>query len=141
MRFPPIEIRKISVNNEDKIISIVVDDEDFAAVLGKRGMNARLNSQLIGYEIEIQKMTDYNKAMTVRRAELASSEDEALDVELTLPMVEGIINPLIFEHLIAEGYKTPRALLLATADKLATIPGITLEKADKILEQIRKQRM
>lgn len=137
----PIEIRKISVNNEDKIISIVVDDEDFAAVLGKRGMNARLNSQLIGYELEIQKMTDYNKAMTVRRAELASSEDEALDVELTLPMVEGIINQLVFEHLIAEGYKTPRALLLATADKLATIPGITLEKADKILEQIRKQRM
>lgn len=137
----PIEIRKISVNNDDKIISIVVDDDDFAAVLGKRGMNARLNSQLIGYELEIQKMTDYNKAMTVRRAELASSEDEALDVELTLPMVEGIINPLVFEHLIAEGYNTPRALLLATADKLATIPGITLEKADKILEQIRKQRM
>lgn len=137
----PIEIRKISINNDDRVISIVVDDDDFAAVLGKRGMNARLNSQLIGYELEIQKMTDYNKAMIIRRAELASLQDDALDVELTMPMVEGIINPLVFEHLIAEGYNTPRALLLATADKLATIPGITLEKADKILEQIRKQRM
>lgn len=137
----PIEIRKISVNNEDKIISIVVDDDDFAAVLGKRGMNARLNSQLIGHELEIQKMTDYNKAMAVRRAELASLEDDALDTVLTLPMVKGIINELVFDHLIAEGYTTPRSLLLASADKLATIPGITLEKADKILEQIRKQRM
>ncbi len=137
----PIEIRKISVNNDEKIISIVVEDDDFAAVLGKRGMNARLNSQLIGYELEIQKISDYNKAMTIRRAELASSEDPALDVELTYEMVEGIVSSLVFEHLVAEGYTTPRALLAASADNLATIPGVTLEKADKILEQIRKQRM
>lgn len=137
----PIEIRKISVNADDKVISIVVEDDNFAAVLGKRGMNARLNSQLIGYELEVQKMTDYNKAMAIRRAELAASEDEALDVELTLPMVEGVVNPLVFKHLVAEGYKTPRALLKASADELASIPGITLETADKILEQIRKQRI
>ena len=61
----PIEIRKISVNNEDNVISIVIDDDDFAAVIGKRGMNARLNGQLIGYDLEVQRMTDYNKAMAV----------------------------------------------------------------------------
>ena len=37
----PIEIRKISVNEDDKTISIVVEDDDFAAVIGKKGMNAR----------------------------------------------------------------------------------------------------
>ena len=137
----PIEIRKISVNSDEKVISIVVEDEDFAAVLGKRGMNARLNSQLIGHELEIQKISDYNKAMTIRRAELASSEDPALDVELTYSMVEGIVSSLVFGHLVEEGYTTPRTLLAATAEKLATIPGMTSEKADKILEQIRKQRM
>lgn len=137
----PIEIRKISVNSDEKVISIVVEDDDFAAVLGKRGMNARLNSQLIGHELEIQKISDYSKAMTIRRAELASSEDPALDVELTYSMVEGIVSSLVFGHLVEEGYTTPRTLLAATADKLATIPGMTSEKADKILEQIRKQRM
>lgn len=137
----PIEIRKISVNNDEKVISIVVEDDDFAAVLGKRGMNARLNSQLIGHELEIQKISDYNKVMTIRRAELASSEDPALDVELTYSMVEGIVSSLVFGHLVEEGYTTPRTLLAAAADKLATIPGMTSEKADKILEQIRKQRM
>jgi N utilization substance protein A len=137
----PIEIRKISVNSDEKVISIVVEDDDFAAVLGKRGMNARLNSQLIGHELEIQKISDYSKAMTIRRAELASSEDPALDVELTYSMVEGIVSSLVFGHLVEEGYTTPRTLLAAAADKLATIPGMTSEKADKILEQIRKQRM
>lgn len=137
----PIEIRKISVNEDEKVISIVVDDEDFAAVLGKRGMNARLNSRLIERELEIQKMSDYNKAMEIRRAELAASEDPLLKTNLTFEMVEGIINPLVFEHLIAEGYTTPLSLLEASTDKLVRIPGITVEKADQILEQIRKQRM
>lgn len=134
----PIEIRKISINNDDSVISIVVDDQDFAAVIGKRGMNARLNGQLIGYDLEVQRMTDYNRAMAIQRTELASSEDPALDAPLK--NIEGI-NQLIFEHLVAEGYNTPRSLLLASAEKLATIPGISLETADKILEQIRKQRI
>lgn len=138
----PIEIRKISVNQDDEVISIVIDDEDFAAVLGKRGMNARLNGQLIGYELEVQKMTEYNKAMAIQRAELASSDDPTLDENLT--SIEGI-NPLLFEQLIenlvAEGLATPRALLMTTVEKLSSIPGISKELAAKILEQIRKERM
>lgn len=134
----PIEIRKISVNSDDEVISIVVDDQDFAAVIGKRGMNARLNGQLIGYDLEAQRMTDYNKAMAVQRTELASSDDPTLDEPLK--SIEGI-NHLIFEHLVAEGYNTPRSLLMASSEKLATIPGISIDTADKILEQIRKQRI
>lgn len=134
----PIEIRKISVNEEDGAIGIVVDDEDFAAVIGKKGMNARLNGQLIGYDLEIQRMSDYSRAMAIQRTELASSEDPTLDQPLT--GIDGI-NTFIFEHLVAEGYGTPRALLTASPEKLAAIPGISIETADKILEQIRKQRM
>ena len=60
MPYRPIEIRKINLNEEERVISIVVEDDDFAAVIGKKGMNARLNSQLIGYELEVQRMSDYN---------------------------------------------------------------------------------
>lgn len=134
----PIEIRKISVSDEDNTISIVIDDEDFATVIGKKGMNARLNSALIGYELEIQRMGDYNRTMAIQRTELADSDDPTLDEPLT--EIEGL-NKLIFEHLVAEGFNTPRALLTASPEKLASIPGISIELADKILEQIRKQRM
>ena len=134
----PIEIRKVSINEDDEVVSIVVEDDDFAAVIGKKGMNARLNSQLIGYELEVQRMSDYTRTMEIQRNELASSEDPELD--LPLKNIDGV-NNLIFEHLVAEGFSTPRALLIATTEKLAKIPGISLEMADKILEQIRKQRM
>jgi transcription termination/antitermination protein NusA len=134
----PIEIRKVNLSDEDKTISIVIEDDDFAAVIGKKGMNARLNSQLIGYELEVQRMSDYNKTMAIQRNELAALDDPELDKELT--GIEGM-NTLIFEHLIAEGFRTARALLTASAEALSKIPGISLEMADKILEQIRKQRM
>lgn len=134
----PIEIRKFSLSEEDKTISIVVEDEDFASVIGKRGLNAKLNGQLVGYDLEIQRMTDYNMTMAIQRTELASSDDPSLDEPLE--EIEGV-NHLIFEHLVTEGYNTPRQLLTASPEKLAAIPGISLEMADRILEQIRKQRM
>lgn len=134
----PIEIRKINLNEDDHVIAIVVEDDDFAAVIGKKGMNARLNSQLIGYDLEVQRMTDYNRTMAIQRQELASTDDPTLDQPLE--SIEGV-NSLIFDHLAAEGYNTLRSLLQATPEQLATIPGISLELADKILEQIRKQRI
>lgn len=134
----PIEIRKVSLSEEDNTISIVVDDDDYATVIGKKGMNARLNGELVGYDIEVKKMTEYKKTLALQRTELADSEDPTLDEPLT--QIEGI-NNLIFEHLIAEGYSTARHLLMAAPEELAKIPGISIEMADKILDQIRKQRM
>lgn len=138
----PIEIRKISVNPEEEVISIVVDDEAFAATLGKRGMNARLNSELIGYEIEIQRMTDYKKAVAIQRLEMAASDDPSLD--LPLKNIEGV-NSLIFQQLLEafkneQGVITPRIILQASPEALSAVPGISVDIADKILDQIRKQR-
>lgn len=134
----PIEIRKISVNEDDQVISIVVDDEDYAAVIGKRGMNARLNSQLIEHELEVQKMSEHNRMMALQRMELAESDDPELDQPLD--SITGV-NKFIFENLVSEGFNTPRSLLTASPEKLAAIPGISIEMADLILDQIRKERM
>lgn len=133
----PIEIRKINVSEGDNTISIVVEDDDFAAVIGKKGMNARLNSQLIGYELEIQRLSDYNKTTELQRSELAESDDPELDQPLK--PIEGV-NKLIFDHLF-EAFGTPRLLLMATQEQLTKIPGINADMADKILDKIRKQRM
>jgi N utilization substance protein A len=132
----PIEIKKISVNDDQSVISIVVDDDNYPAALGKRGMNARLNGSLVDAELEIQKMTDYQQLMTLKRQELAASEDPSLDEKLH---IDGM-SSLIVQSLIGAGYDTPRKILKLTPQELATIPEISLEMADKILEQVRKQK-
>lgn len=141
----PIEVKKINVNDEDKIISIVVEDESYPTVLGKKGMNARLTGQLLGVELEVKRMSDYQNVLNVQRAQLALADDPTLDEKLDIEKlhVEGPKQQWqwVVESLISAGFDTPRKLLNAKPQDLASIPDINLEMADKILEQIRKKRM
>jgi N utilization substance protein A len=132
----PIEVRKMGINDEDKVIAIVVDDSDYAAVIGKRGMNARLIGELIGYEIEVQRMSEYNKALEIQRIQLAESNDPSLDKPLE---IEGV-NKLIVQNLVHAGYDTLRKLLNARIDQIAEVPGISLDMAYRILEEVSKPR-
>ncbi|MBS0650543.1 MAG: transcription termination/antitermination protein NusA [Verrucomicrobia bacterium] len=133
----PVEIKKINVNDDGSAISIVVTDEDYPAALGKRGMNARLNGELIGAELHVQKMSQYQSAMNIERAQLALADDPTLDEPLA---VEGV-NSMIIESLISAGFDTARKVLNATPEQLSSSPEISIEMAYKILEQIRKKRV
>lgn len=133
----PIEIRKVNVNDETNTITIVVDDDDFASVIGKKGMNARLNGQLIERALEVQRMSEYNRLIAIQMTEqLETTQDPTLDEPLS--SIEGT-SSLVVKRLAEEGY-TLRTLLTATPEKLSSIPGISLETANKLLEQARKKR-
>lgn len=134
----PIEIRKISIHeeNDQEAISIVVDDKDYAIVIGKKGMNARLNGNLIGYPLEVQRMSDYTRAMAIQQTELISSDDSSLDLPLD---IKGI-NTLVIHNLIHAGYDTARKVLSLTPEELVKVPGISLDMAYTILEQVSKKR-
>lgn len=132
----PIEAKKMTLSPDKKSLFIVVDDEQYPTALGKKGMNARLNGELIGLELQIQKWSDYQAAMKIERDQMASEDDPELDQALT---IEGM-SPLIVQSLVSAGYDTLRKVLSATPLELSAIPEISLEMADNILEQIRKKR-
>jgi N utilization substance protein A len=133
----PIELKKFHVDHQNKALTLIVEDENYPTVLGKRGQNARLNGELIGYDLHIQKLSDYRAQSDMQRKEMASSEDLSLDEPLA---VEGI-NKLIIDNLISSGFDTLRKVLTATVSDLTSVPGVSAEMADKIYEQIRKTRM
>ena len=130
-------MKKIFVSEDGTTVSIVVNDEDYPAALGKRGMNARLNGELIGLELQIQRASDYQAAMDIEMEQLSSVEDPTLDEPL---VIEGL-SPMVVESLISAGYDTLRKILKTTSKELAQVPEISEAMADKILEQIRKTRM
>jgi N utilization substance protein A len=132
----PIEIKKMFISDDKSTINIIVNDEDYPAALGKRGMNARLNGDLAGVELQVQKNSQYQAAMNIERAQIAQSEDQTLDEKLSIEGISG----MIIASLISAGFDTPRKVLNSTTEQLAKIPEISLEMADKILEQIRKKR-
>ena len=137
----PLEIKKMFISDDKLTINIVVNDEDYPAALGKRGMNARLNGELAGVELQVQKMSQYQTAKNIERAQLAQADDPSLDEKLTIDDIStGAEGRMIFGSLISAGFDTPRKVLNTTTDELAKIPEISIEMADKILEQIRKKR-
>jgi N utilization substance protein A len=131
----PAEARKMKVY--DDRIWMVVMDEDYPTVIGKKGMNARLIGQMIGKEIDVQKTSEYQKLLTIQMAELADSADPAFNERLKIDGVSG----LILESLIGAGYNTMREFMQATpADIASKVPGVNYyDLAGKILEQIQKK--
>lgn len=133
----PAEIKKIKIH-EDRIW-IVVSDEEYPIVIGKKGMNARLIGQIIEKQIDVQKLTEYQKILTIQMAELAENPDPALDERLKIEGVSG----LIIESLSGAGYDTLRKFMqIIPAELPSKVPGINYyDLADKLLEQIRKKKV
>lgn len=132
----PAEARKLKVY-EDRYWMVVMD-EDYPTVIGKKGMNARLIGQMIGREIDVQKLSEYQKILTIQMAELADTPESAFDEKLKIEGVSG----LIIESLVGAGYDTMRKFMQASpADIPAKVPGVNYyDLADKILEQTRKKK-
>ncbi len=131
----PIEIKKISINEQERIVTIVVEDEDFPTVIGKKGMNARLNGKLIDAELEVKRMTEYRKVLSIQQIELAESDDPSLDAPLQLDTV----NKLVQENLIEAGFDTKRKILQANPEDIVKASSISELLMDQILQEIRQK--
>jgi len=132
----PIEPKKIKPH--ENRLWILVADEEYPLVIGKRGMNARLIGQMLEKEIEVQKLTDYQKILSIQMVELGEMTDSFFDEKLKIEGVSGLIN----ESLIGAGYDTFRKFMQSDPTEIHTkVPGINYyDLADKILEQMRKKK-
>lgn len=132
----PIIIKKIIHDEEEDSVIVVVDDADYPIVLGKKGMNARLNAKLIDKELLVKKATEYQKEQKIERHRLALSDDPELDQTLSIEEV----NQFVVDSLKEAGFDTLRKLLNATPEEVAKVASISPEMADDILDKIRKKR-
>jgi N utilization substance protein A len=135
--FAPIELKKIEIDEENQRIIVVVGDEDYPIILGKKGINARLTSELIECELKVFKISDYNKESQMQIEKLAASENSDLDDTLKVPGA----NQLAIDSLISAGFDTPRKVLLHTPHHLAKEAGLSLDLIEDIIEQIKKERI
>jgi N utilization substance protein A len=132
----PTVVKKIK--SIDHKISIVVADEDYPIVIGKKGMNARLIGQLLQRDLEVQKLSEYQKILSIHMTELSESEDPTFDDRLKVEGVSGLIT----ESLVSAGFDTLRKLMQADPLEIPTkVPGVNYyDLADKVLEQTRKRK-
>ncbi len=133
----PIEPKKLAYDQENGVVHLIVEDEDYPIVIGKRGMNARLNAELIGAEISVKKQSEYQAELNFERQNIQLEESPDLDVEIDA--IEGI-NQFVIESLKEAGFNTPRKILNKSSKELSKETGISVDMADDLMEKLRKIR-
>lgn len=133
----PVVLKKIEIDDENQRIIVVVADEDYPIVLGRKGINARLTGDLIECELKVYKISDYEKEAHLLLQKLANSEDPELDETLELENA----NQLALDSLKAAGFDTARKVLSHTPNHLAKESGLSLDLIEDIIEQIKKERI
>ncbi len=134
----PIEPKKLQYDRENETIFVVVEDEDYPILIGKRGTNARLNAQLVGINIQVKKFSEYQNELSFEKKQLSLEESSMLDTKID--EIEGLDNKFILDSLKEFDFDTPRKILNATAEEISKKTGMSVDMASDIIEKIQKTR-
>ncbi len=131
----PAKINKVIVDEENKLIEVVVNEDQLSLAIGRGGQNVRLASKIVGYKVDV--MTDDQESAR-RTAEFNQSSKlfiEALDVE-----------DMIANLLASEGFLTLEDIINADVSEIQSIEGfdedVALElkrRASEFLEKNSRQ--
>ena len=122
----PAKPKRIAIDEEERKVIALLDDDQISLAIGKGGQNRRLAVRLTGYDIQTVKEDEYKKLM-------ADEEEEGL----LLSSVEGLSEKLL-NTLQLGGYDTVQDVLDAGVDALTELPGIGDKTAEKIMNIVKE---
>jgi N utilization substance protein A len=125
----PAKISRVTiVDEEQKIMEVVVEDKQLSLAIGKKGQNVRLAAKLVGWRIDIKSEEEKRQEVEAEMARMARVVDE-------LRSLEGYGVPdKIAQKLIDAGVQGLQHLLEMSVEHLETIEGIGPKTAEKLHE-------
>ncbi|WP_022854972.1 transcription termination factor NusA [Thermodesulfobacterium thermophilum] len=122
----PAECSKVIVDEKNKLLEVIVPDDQLSLAIGKKGENVKLASKLVGWKIDILSETQF----------LRRQEPEFLK----LLKVTGLSDE-IAGNLYEVGIKDLKTLLETPAEKIAEITKLSLDQVTQILEKAKKEQV
>ncbi len=124
----PAKISKVLiVEPVNKVLEVIVPEDQLSLAIGKKGQNVRLASKLLGWEINIKSEED-------KKLEILSHMEKLVEASHTpLDKLTGVSEKLR-ERLQEEGISTVESLRAKTSEELESIPGIGPKTAEKLLK-------
>jgi N utilization substance protein A len=122
----PAKLIEVKLDRATRTAKVHVDTEQASLAIGRNGQNIRLAAELTGYRIEIVKEgEEITKTMAEYEIELN---------EFIPEFGEELINSFV-----SAGYHTANDVILApVSDLLAKIPGISIERINEIVVEMKK---
>jgi len=120
----PAKVKQVISIAEGHVLAIVPDD-DYSKAIGKNGVNVDLASRLCEVDIEIKKVSEYEKEMKEKElAEMKIKDTAGLDAKLK-------------KALIAKGYTNVLAVINAPIDELKFLLNLDDDAVNQLLEKLK----
>ena len=117
----PAKIASVRVKNDEKLVLVIVEEDQLSLAIGKDGQNVRLASRLTGWQIELVSSRDLEQR-------------ERFQEQLMMPIGEMVgVTEKIAEKLKAAGVNTVQKLIKTSRDELLEIPGLGPKSVDKLM--------
>jgi N utilization substance protein A len=121
----PAKVNRVHiVDDEEKILEVVVNEDQLSLAIGKRGQNVRLAAKLLGWRIDIKSEEEKRREveMDMERAKIGRTTLEEL----------GLATGKTLENLAEGGYEMLGQVCSATVEDLCDVPGIGPKTAEKL---------
>ena len=133
----PARVQRVTiVDDEARVVEVVVEDRQLSLAIGKKGQNVRLAAKLTGWKIDIKSDEDKKKEVEAQLAGIDFGEGAEAAAPLTLPD----IHVEVVAALRNAGYDTVEKILEAGAAKLAELPGFDPETVEAVLAAAENER-
>jgi N utilization substance protein A len=133
----PARVQRVSiVDDEQRLMEVVVEDRQLSLAIGKKGQNVRLAAKLAGWKIDIKSEEEKRKEVEAQLAGIEFGETAVESRPLSLPD----IHDDVVASLRAAGYDTVEKVLEAPEDQLLALPGFDQETVEAVLAAARLER-
>ena len=112
----PAKITRITVDEEEKTLEVVVPDDQLTPAIGRKGQNVKLASKILGWRIDIFTETKYGELYKNRQG----LEQLARAAEITV------------DQIMDAGFEDVEAVAMSSQDALLDIEGIGEENVEDL---------
>lgn len=116
----PAEISSIKMDERNKTMEIMVEDDQLSLAIGKRGQNVRLAAMLTGWKLDI-----------ISKSKLSKRQSDAI---FNLQHIEGVTETLA-QALYNTGFMNVFQVAEANPEQLMKVPGFASEEEAKGLKE------
>ncbi len=118
----PAQVNRMVLNENRKHCVVLVDLDQLSIAIGKGGQNVRLASKLVGWEIDVMTMEEYEKRL-------------AIEVE-NIRNLPGVGDRLM-KTLLESGYDSIAAIAAADLDRISQLKGLGKKSAEQLIGAAR----
>jgi len=127
----PAKVKQMTIIDEkEKHIEVIVDDNQLSLAIGRRGQNVRLASKLTGWKIDIKSESEKREEEELEKELLAKNRQR-------LAQLSGVDEQII-EELLKGGYGSLERISSARRKELATLSSIGEKKASQLIAEAKK---